>query len=51
MYLAIGTYFLYVLIVSDNYIPYTAKLSSGKTFAVGIENERSWENFRGSSFF
>ena len=32
-------------------IPYTAKLSSGKTFAVGIENECSRENFRSSSFF
>ena len=32
-------------------VPYTAKLSSGKTFAVGIENKRSRENFHGSSFF
>ena len=33
------------------HIPYTAILSSGKTFAVVIENERSRENFCGSSFF
>ena len=34
-----------------NEVPYMAKLSSGKTFAVGIENENSRENFCGSSFF
>ena len=32
-----------------NRLPYTAKLSRGKTFAVGIENDRSRENFRSSS--
>ena len=31
-------------------IPYTAKHSRAKTFTVGIENVRSWENFCGSSF-
>ena len=30
-------------------VPYTAKLSRGKTFAVGIEKDRSRENIRGSS--
>ena len=30
-------------------IPYTAKLSRGETFAVGIEKDRSRENVRGSS--
>ena len=31
------------------YVPYTAKLSRGETFAVGIEKDRSRENVRGSS--
>ena len=30
-------------------IPYTRKLSSGKTFAVGTQNDHSRENFRGPS--
>ena len=29
------------------YIMYTAKHSREKTFAVGIENDRSWENVHG----
>ena len=33
------------------HIPYTAKYSRGITFTVGIENEFSWEHFRGSSTF
>ena len=37
--------------VSLGVLPHTAKLSSGKTFMVGIENERLRENFCGSSFF
>ena len=32
-------------------IPYTAKHLRVKTFSVGLENECSWENFFGSSFF
>ena len=28
---------------------YTAKLSRGETFVVGIEKDRSWENIRDSS--
>ena len=31
------------------HVPYTAKLSRGKTFAVGVEKDRSRENVRGSS--
>ena len=35
----------------ESKIPYTAKFLRGKTFAVGIEKDRSRENFRGSSIF
>ena len=37
--------------MSSYALPYAAKLSSGKTFVVGIEKERSRENFCGGSFF
>ena len=33
------------------YTLYTTKHSRGKTFIVGIENDHSWENVHGSSFF
>ena len=33
-----------------NIVPYTRKVSRGKTFVVGIENDHSWENVRGSGF-
>ena len=38
-----------IIISKDYSLPYTAKLSRGKTFAVGIEKDRSRENVCGSS--
>ena len=35
----------------ESKISYTAKFLRGKTFAVGIEKDRSRENFHGSSIF
>ena len=37
------------LAISEGQLPYTAKLSRGETFAVGIEKDRSRENVCGSS--
>ena len=44
---ACANYINYLLVI--NSVPYTAKLSRGKTFAVGIEKDRSRENVHGSS--
>ena len=38
-----------VRLLERQVIPYMAKDSRAKTFTVGIENVRSWENFCGSS--
>ena len=39
-----------VRLLERQVIPYTVKYSRAKTFTIGIENVRSWENFCGSSF-
>ena len=43
-------YIIYIYMPEGECIPYTAKLSSGKTFTVGIENECSRENLCVAAF-